>query len=377
MRSRLDENGKTRGTKKRKSGKPKGGKALQRLLTYLAERDPPLIADVVDPVVLARAARPKVGPAQQGLRAKKGRSARGRARGTPAAARAFATAIAKAARKVAASQPRARRAKRATRARAVVAAPGSTNWTSIGPSNIPNGQTYGTSRVDVIGRVSSIAIDPGDSKHLLCGSANGGIWESKDAGATWAVRTDQMPSLAIGAVTFDPHDPKRVYAGSGEGNFYANLGAGVYRSTDGGTTWTVLATAPFVGIGFYDLVVDPVDKKILYAATTNGFYVSVNSGASWSRKRSTKCWDITVHPAGGTVELLAAFADGLFASTNAGSTFAAVALSSAPAAAWDRLAVDRVAAAPEIAYVFGAAAEPRISGVDSAPPGARSRPFRR
>ena len=115
-------------------------------------------------------------------------------------------------------------------------------WQSIGPDHIPNGQTYGTNRVDVIGRVSSIAIDPGNAKHILLGSAGGGIWESKNSGTTWQPRTDKMPSLAIGALTFDPSNGKRVYAGSGEGNFYANLGAGIYRSTDGGTTWTVLAS---------------------------------------------------------------------------------------------------------------------------------------
>jgi hypothetical protein len=231
----------------------------------------------------------------------------------------------------------------------------STAWIDIGPSLVPDGQTYGTNRVDVIGRVSSIAVDPGNVKHLLCGSANGGIWETKDAGATWVARTDQMPTLAIGAVTFDPGDRKRVYAGSGEGNFYANLGAGVYRSVDGGTTWKVIATAPFVGVGFYDLVVDPVNTKVLYAATTVGFYVSTNSGVNWSLKRAGRCWDITVHPGGGAVELLAAFVDGLFVSSNAGSSFTPVALPSPPAAAWDRLAVDRVQAAPAIADVVGAA----------------------
>src|SRR5439155_8949950 len=91
-------------------------------------------------------------------------------------------------------------------------------WQFIGPSVIPNGQTYGKNRVNVIGRVSSIAVDPKNPKHLLVGAAAGGIWESKDTGATWNPRTDQMPSLAIGAIAFDPQDPKNVYAGSGEGN---------------------------------------------------------------------------------------------------------------------------------------------------------------
>ena len=208
--------------------------------------------------------------------------------------------------------------------------------------------------IDVIGRVSSIAVDPNDPKHLLLGAAGGGIWESADTGATWPPRTDQMPSLAIGAIAFDPTNPKRVYAGSGEGNFYANLGAGVYKSTDGGTTWTVSASAPFVGVGFYDLVVDPQTPTVLYAATTNGFYKSTNSGVSWSLKRAGRCWDISVHPTAGSVEILAAFADGLFVSTNGGNTFAAVALPAGPAGSLARLAVDRVTTAPTVAYAFGA-----------------------
>jgi photosystem II stability/assembly factor-like uncharacterized protein len=363
VRSKIDpKDDRSRGRRKAKS--PKGGKALQRLLSYLGERDPKLISETV-PVDVPAASQPKVGGTQRALTARpapaaaaRTRTARGRR--APAASKAYASALTRAAAKVSRRQPRARRAagrRRAKgRARAAMApSVTATAWTDIGPNHIPDGQTYGTARVDVIGRVSSFAVDPANSKHVLCGSANGGIWESIDRGATWAPRTDQMPSLAIGAVTFDPHDPSRVYAGSGEGNFYASLGAGVYVSTDGGTTWKVLASTPFVGVGFYDLIVDPANRKILYAATSNGFYVSTNAGTSWSLKRPVKCWDITVHPSGGTVEVLAAFADGLFASANAGSSFAAVALPAAPAASWTRLAVDRVAAAPDVAYAFGAA----------------------
>jgi hypothetical protein len=228
-------------------------------------------------------------------------------------------------------------------------------WQSLGPSRIPNGQTYGTNRIDVSGRVACISVDPSDAKHVLVGAAGGGIWESSDGGATWLPRTDQMPSLAIGAIAFDPAHAKRVYAGSGEGNFYANLGAGVYRSVDGGSTWNVLASAPFVGVGFFQLAVDPQDSNTLYAATTSGFFKSTNAGSTWTSKRAVRCWNVSVHPQGGAVEILAAFADGLYVSANGGSSFTAVALPDGPSTAWTRLAVDRVRSAADIAYVFGAA----------------------
>lgn len=355
MRSKIDAKTDHRG--KQRKGKPlPGGKALQRLFSYLAERDPALNDEVVATVAVSKAARPRFGLTRAALRAGAvGASRARRARRAPPAARSFAATMIKAATALTTPRRKSRRSK--GRARALGAAPPTAPsiWQSIGPSLVPDGQTYGSNRVDVIGRVSSIAVDPSNPKHLLVGGAGGGVWESFDTGATWQPRTDQMPSLAIGAIAFDPSASKRVYAGSGEGNFYANLGAGVYRSTDGGTTWTVLASAPFVGVGFYDLVVDPKDPKTLYAATTSGCYRSTNGGAAWSLKRPGKCWDISVHPKGGLVELLATFADGLFVSTNAGNSFAAVALAGAPSSAWARLAVDRVTATPDVAYVFGAA----------------------
>lgn len=351
MRSRIDAR-LNRGSRAKKPTPPPGGKVLQRLMTFLGRRDPALNDAVVAGTAVPKAARLQFGLTSKALGAKP-LTARSRPTGrTPSPAKALATAMSKAA--AALGRPRRSR-RRSSRAAAAGPAAPPAAWQFLGPSNIPNGQTYGTNRVDVIGRLSCIAIDPGNPKHLLVGAAGGGIWESADTGATWNPRTDQLPSLAIGAVTFDPTNPKRVYAGSGEGNFYFNLGAGVYRSMDGGTTWSVLAAAPFVGVGFFDLVVDRTEPKTLYAATTNGLYKSTNAGGTWSLKRPGQCWDISLHPNGGMVELLAAFANGLFVSTNGASSFAAVALPSAPAGPWDRLAVDRVAAAPDVAYVFGAA----------------------
>jgi photosystem II stability/assembly factor-like uncharacterized protein len=340
--------------------KPKfrvGGKALQRLFAYLGQRDPNLNNDVVATIAIPVAARPRFGLTKMAMRAGPLTLAKiRRARPTSAAAESFATAIISAARAISKRSRRKATGRAVAPARAAAAVTGAVGvWQEIGPRRIPNGQTYGTNRIDVIGRVASIAVDPSDPKHLLVGGAGGGIWESQDTGATWAPRSDQLPSLAIGAVTFDPSAPSRVYAGSGEGNFYWNLGAGVYKSTDGGSTWTVAGEAPFVGVGFFDLVVDPKSPSILYAATTKGFYTSADNGASWTVRRPGMCWDVSVHPNGGAVEVLATFGDGLFASTNAGKSFTRVTLPSSPSSPWLRLAVDRVATSPDVAYVFGAA----------------------
>jgi photosystem II stability/assembly factor-like uncharacterized protein len=345
MQRKIDETI-NRHAKHKKSTKPLGGKALQRLFVYLGERDPRLVSELLARLTFPKHVRPQFGSGAK------------RARRAPAAVKSFAAAIVRAgAARTASSRKLGTGIRTARTAAGTPAAPASI-WQFIGPSVIPNGQTYGKNRVNLSGRVSCIAVDPKNPKHLLVGAAAGGIWESKDTGATWNPRTDQMPSLAIGAVAFDPRDPKNVYAGSGEGNSYSNLGAGIYQSTDGGTNWSVLTEAPFLGIGFYDLVVDPTDSAVLYAATTDGFFVSTTGGSSWTRKRAEKtnlkCWDISLHPAGGaTAEILAAFSDGLFVSTSGGDGFTAVNLPSAPADNWVRLAVDRVRTTPDIAYVFG------------------------
>jgi len=225
-------------------------------------------------------------------------------------------------------------------------------WYSLGPTVMNNGQTYGDTRVQVSGRVSAIAINPSNSNHILCGSAAGGVWESRDGGVTWWPRTDQMPTLTVGALAFNRSSPNIVYCGTGEGNFYAWLGAGLLRSTDGGTTWAVLATAPFVGQGFYDLIVDPANGNHLLAATTNGLYESTNAGTNWTQRRSARTWSISMHPTGGAAaEVLAACSDGLFRSTNGGTTWAAGTLTGAPTGV-DRMAVSHARSNPNVAYVF-------------------------
>ena len=363
MRSKFDAKIESKGRGKAKKPKPvPGGKALQRLFQFLGQRDPKLNDEVVTALAVPKAARPKFGLTKKAMNAKVGVAKRARPktrRGASPEAKKYATAVCKAANAIAKNAPRARTAARAGKTRrAMIFKSATSSWQFAGPLNIPGGQTYGSNRVDVIGRVACIAVDHNNAAHLLLGSAGGGIWESTTTGTSWAPRSDFLPSLAIGALAIDPttNNPITVYAGSGEGNWYQTLGAGVYKSTDGGMSWVTIATAPFVGAAFYDLVIDPLYNNILYAATTIGFYVSTTSGTTWSLKRNELCWDISVGAIGANTEILVAFQDGLFVSTNNGGTLTAVTLPSLPAATppWDRLAVDRVKATPDCAYAFGA-----------------------
>jgi hypothetical protein len=221
-------------------------------------------------------------------------------------------------------------------------------WRPLGPSEIPNGQTYGASRVTVAGRVAAIAVDPSNRNHLLVGAAGGGIWESFDSGASWAARGDHLPTLTTGAMAFDPGHPATVYCGTGEGNWYWHWGVGVAKSTNGGATWAMQATAPFVGQGFFDLVVDPADGSHLLAATTGGIYRSTDGGLTWTQRHAAICWSLALAPA----DALAACRDGLFRSTNGGQAWAAVALPGAPAS-FTRLAVAHARSNPAVAYAFG------------------------
>jgi hypothetical protein len=229
-------------------------------------------------------------------------------------------------------------------------------WRSLGPWTIPNGQTYGSSRVNVSGRVSSVAVDRGNPAHVLVGTANGGVWESFDRGTSWAARSDFAATLTIGAIAFDPSNSSRVYCGTGEGNAWYNspLGAGILRSSDGGTTWSTLCTTPFVGQGFYDIVIDPANGQHLLSAMTNGLFVSTDGGINWTQRRSSKTWSLSMAPTGGaSAEILAACSDGLWQSTNGGTTWNLITLPSSPGS-FDRLAVDIAPSNPSVAYAWGA-----------------------
>src|SRR6185295_15026086 len=114
------------------------------------------------------------------------------------------------------------------------------NWVELGPNPIPLGQTT-TTRVNVSGRIAAIEIDPTDPNKVYVGAAQGGVYRSTDGGTTWTPIFDSAQSLAIGSLTLDAAN-NRLWVGTGEANGSADsfAGVGIYRIDNPATPATLV-----------------------------------------------------------------------------------------------------------------------------------------
>ncbi len=121
---------------------------------------------------------------------------------------------------------------------------------------------------------------------MYIGAVAGGVWKTVNGGASWTSLNDFMSNLAVCALVIDPNNANTIYAGTGEGffNFDAIRGAGIFKSTDAGASWTQLSSTN--NADFYyvnDLDYDAVNG-VLYAATRKGLYSSNDGGATFTTK---------------------------------------------------------------------------------------------
>jgi hypothetical protein len=170
-------------------------------------------------------------------------------------------------------------------------------WTSVGPK-----ETFfpiGTQVNDAEGQVAkpwqaniySFTIAPSNPNILYCGTEPGFVFKSIDKGLNWTSVGDNFKlgayAIAIESIEVHPTDPNTVYVGTVEGF--------VYKSIDGGTSWALLTVFPQIG-PVVDIAINPANPQIVHLAADAGLYRSINGGATWTNVFGARCYDLEYQP---------------------------------------------------------------------------------
>ena len=142
------------------------------------------------------------------------------------------------------------------------------------------------------GRVLPALGIPGNPNAYLFGAVGGGVWKTENAGRTWRPIFDAEPIASIGAIAIAPSDPQIIYVGTGEADMRSDIsfGDGIYKSTDGGATWSNIGLRDSQQIG--SILVDSRDANIVLVAALGhafgpnperGVYRSTDGGTKWTK----------------------------------------------------------------------------------------------
>ncbi len=159
------------------------------------------------------------------------------------------------------------------------------------------------------GRIADIAVHPHDSSVWYVAVGSGGVWKTTNAGTTWTPIFDDQTSYSIGCVTLDPNNPDVVWVGTGEnvGGRHVGFGDGIYRSRDGGKTWQNMGLEDSQHVS--KILIDPRDSNVVLVASQGplwspggdrGLFRSGDGGVTWNKVLGGGDWtgvtDVVMDP---------------------------------------------------------------------------------
>jgi photosystem II stability/assembly factor-like uncharacterized protein len=159
------------------------------------------------------------------------------------------------------------------------------------------------------GRISDIEIDPDNKNIWYVGVSSGGVWKTVNAGTTWLPLFDKEAVFAVGTVALDPQNAKTVWVGTGENNGgrHISFGDGVYRSRDSGKTWKNMGLKKSEHIS--EIIVHPTNSNIIWVAAQGplwskggerGVFKTTDGGKKWQQVLGDKEWtgvtDLIIDP---------------------------------------------------------------------------------
>lgn len=244
---------------------------------------------------------------------------------------------------------------------------GASDVQALGAAWQPLGPTNGG------GRTLAIVFEPGDPNTIWAGAAGGGLWRSTTGGvgaAAWDRIDTGFPVLGVSTIAFAPGDADVIYIGTGEvynhqmsGDLAADrrtrgsYGIGILKSVDGGNTWSKSLDWSYnQKHGVWAVRVDPLDADVVWAATTDGIYKSVNAGASWVQKLNVVMGtDLVVHPTNTDIVLaacgnLSSVNRGIYRSIDGGDNWTQITGGGIPAGFMGKIQFGVTAANAEMVY---------------------------
>jgi photosystem II stability/assembly factor-like uncharacterized protein len=142
------------------------------------------------------------------------------------------------------------------------------------------------------GRITAIDAVVANPDIIYAGSASGGVWKTENGGTTWTSIFDENPILNIGAIAIQQSNPSVIWVGTGEGNprNSVNLGAGIYKSLDGGKTWKLMGLEKTKNI--HRVIIDPTNPNVVYVGAIGnpfadhperGVFKTTDGGQTWEK----------------------------------------------------------------------------------------------
>ncbi len=156
------------------------------------------------------------------------------------------------------------------------------NWTPLGPYT--NSNTYNATNAKQTGqgRVNAIAVDPSDSNTYYVGTPAGGLWKSTNAGLDWSPLTDELPQIGVSGIAIHPTDSNIIYIATGDDDASDSYSVGVWKSTDGGTSWNPTGAIPGEPNSMNEIFINPNDNETIMVATSTGVHKSTDGGNFWT-----------------------------------------------------------------------------------------------